>query len=120
MPAESQEVVNRIMRHTGRVTMKNYDQAGRQALQDDFDVMRGKRPRSKVAEAASSATREGDSGIAPGLDKLAAEDSMRDCEKVKREGKATAADVGADAPQTQTEPPALKAYKKAQERKGQP
>ena len=55
MPAESQEVVNRIMRHTGRVSMKNYDLAGRQALQDDFDMMRGKRPRSKVAEAVGRA-----------------------------------------------------------------
>lgn len=75
MPAESQEIVNRIMRHTGRVSMKNYDQAGRQALQDDFDMMRGKRPRSKVAEAAARG--EGQSPMERPLSEMQARDAER-------------------------------------------
>jgi hypothetical protein len=54
MPAASQEVMNRIMRHHGTETTNIYDLAGRATMQDHLDNIRGNR-KSRVAEVVKQA-----------------------------------------------------------------
>jgi len=55
MPAASQEVFNKLMRHHGAGEARAYDEAGRQELQDRLDFLRGQRRPSRVPDAVRRA-----------------------------------------------------------------